>query len=413
MRRLLVTVTVLFALPSCYITEGVRGQDLRALGHRLADRARVRTTAGASLGFDAQASVRVGISDTGQSDWIGAGHLYVTDDALFLEAPIDTADIAAAIANNLDDGEVVLLRQMAPPGGQCVAEAGATGHAFRLTATPASTLLPWIEAFVIARRQAGAALGTWWVETREPVLLWGKRVRTAWLLFDRLGPRPAGRLVLAYGAPWGELTRIQVNHLDPVISALTIPAFPLLLLLRPRNNGREETAWGVADFPKRIWPDADPQPLFSPSGRRRAVVKLVAETGGGVTNAKDWFADGSLRLRFLDFFEVGGLIREVSLASDGKHPQRQSTPLVGLAAGLHIDGDGDPRFAFYLGFEFLGGRGGAQMLSLVLAPRIGLGRGVFVAVPVGATSVCHDDPQGACADHGASYFGGLRVGMAY
>lgn len=412
MRRLLLTVTVLFALPSCYTTEGVRGQDLRGLGNRLDDGARVRTTRGTSLGFDAQASVRVGTSDTGQSDWIGAGNLYVTDDALLLEAPIDAADIVAAIANNLDDAEVELLRQMAPPGGQCVAAAAATGHAFRLTVTPAAMLLPWIERFAIARRQAGATLGTWWVETREPVLIWGTRVRTAWLLFDRLGPGPAGRLVLAYGVRWGDLTQIEVNHLDPVFSALTVPAFPLLLLLRPKNNGREETAWGVAGFPKRLWPDAEPQPLFSPSGRRRAVAKLVAETGGGVTNANDWFADGSLRLRFLDFFEVGGLIREVSLASDGKHPRRQSTPTVGLAAGLHIDGDGDPRFAFYVGFEFLGGRA-TQMLSLVLAPRIGLGRRLFVAVPVGATSVCHDDAQGACAGHGASYFGGLRVGVTY
>ena len=83
--------------------------------------------------------------------------------------------------------------------------------------------------------------------------------------------------------------------------------------------------------------------------------------------------------------------------------------------GLHIDRDGDPRFAFYLGVEFLGSRGAhaEEMASLVLGPRIGLGHRVFLAVPIGTGAIYRNDEDGASVGHGARFFGGLQVGLVY
>jgi hypothetical protein len=413
MRQLLVIIPALLAAASCYNTQSLSVRDFRALGRRLRDTASVTTTHGGRLGLDAQATVRVGIRDTGYSDWVSAGHLHVTDEALFLEAPVADADIVAAVANNLDDREVELLTQMAPPGGQCLAETGPTGHAFRLTARSEGTLVPWLERFAVAQRRAGATLGMWWVETREPAFLWGKHTKTAWLLFDQVGGQPSARPVLAYGAPWSEVEWIDVNYLDSLYSTLAIPLFPLAM--QDKDNGHQGPTSRLAEFPKRLWPDAQPEPLFTGNARRRAIVKLVAGARGGVTDAGDGSLDGSLALRFLNFFEVGGVVRRISLASDAVEPSRQSATLFGLATGLHIDRDGDPRFAFFLGVEALGRRGAdaVEMLSLVLSPRIGLGHRVFLAVPIGTASIHRKNDAGVSVGHGARLFAALQVGLVY
>jgi hypothetical protein len=67
----------------------------------------------------------------------------------------------------------------------------------------------------------------------------------------------------------------------------------------------------------------------------------------------------------------------------------------------------------YMGVEFLGsgGANAVDLLSLVLSPRMGLGHRIFLAVPVGTTSICRKNEAGVCVGHGASFFGSLQVGL--
>ena len=53
----------------------------------------------------------------------------------------------------------------------------------------------------------------------------------------------------------------------------------------------------------------------------------------------------------MDACELGFVVRELSKAG-GVNESRQTGTLMGFAAGLHVDGDGDPRSAFYVAARF-------------------------------------------------------------
>jgi hypothetical protein len=58
-----------------------------------------------------------------------------------------------------------------------------------------------------------------------------------------------------------------------------------------------------------------------------------------------------------------------------------------MSLGLQLDADGDPRFAFYLGAEVVAKTNSTGMGSLVIGPRFGSKSGLFLALPLGVTSV--------------------------
>jgi hypothetical protein len=198
-----------------------------------------------------------------------------------------------------------------------------------------------------------------------------------------------------------------------VYSALAVPFFPFALLSGAGGNGqmRAESS-DPEEIPKIMWrnPRSAAEPLFTLNGQRRAIVKLVAGLDCGASYRGDVFASGTVGIRLVNFFEFAVLARQLSLKEIGSQDARKDSPLLGLAAGLHIDGDGDPRFALYAGFEGTKSLqpNRASMVSLILGPRLGLMQGLFVGiVPLGLSYVCSAGES--CS---ARFFSTVQIGGA-
>ena len=124
--------------------------------------------------------------------------------------------------------------------------------------------------------------------------------------------------------------------------------------------------------------DAGTQPLFTGRARRQAVVKALVSTGLMGSFSGDFGFGARLGLRLRNLWEFGVLVERLSLTGLG--PDRLERPAFGLAMGMHVDGDGDPRWAFTFGLEGGGnpGDGGFTFLTLKWGPRLGLGSSLFV-----------------------------------
>lgn len=416
---LLVCVGVLAS--GCYATKSVRPDDFRMLGGNLRASASLPTPSEGPAILDAEALVRLNPADGGSTDWIPASSLFVSPDALYVEAGIAASDLAGATVSDLGPEQVERLRTLAPKGGSLARETRPTGETYRLKVAEPSALLPWIGRFASEQRAAQAYEGAWRLEKRKAPWWRGEDPRPFSLSFASFeGPLTGDeRLFVARGVPWSKLKSIELNYLDPLSSVLAVPFAPLLLIAGPPDDGREhgKNLFGPTANERQIWrkSESEMQPLFALQGKRRAIVKLVGGIDAGVEYGGSFFSTASVGLRFRNMFEFAFIARELSKAGAPGEPRRGHT-LMGGAAGLHIDGDGDPSFAFYIGAEGLGYLGGGhdQVMSLVFGPRFGFRNGLQVTVvPLSATSLCRTDEQGHCVGGPGGIYSSIQLGLSY
>ena len=406
---------------ACYATKSVKPENLRALGARLSDVRPLPTESEGVALLEADSLVRLNLVDGMSTGWIPAGDLYVSEDAVFFESGISSACVGSATVSNLAGEQAEKLKALAPPGGVMSPEKDLAPQAFRLTANPSTALLPWIGRFVTEQRTRDAPEGRWFLE-RRPAPWWhgAGKPRPFAARFDTLKGPLSGEehLFAASGALWTQVESVDVNYLHPTVTALAVPLWPLALLSGPESDGREETdPYQRALAPRQIWRTEDPpaQPLFSWQGKRRAFSKLLLAYDGGASYGADLYFSFSAGLRLWTFLEFSFVMREMSNAPVEGLP-RQASTLVGGSMGMHVDGDGDPSFAFYFGIEGVNSvRGeGVSMISLVFGPRFGLGNDVYVMiVPLSATSICRHGGRYLCLPGTSSIYSAVQMGIAY
>ena len=202
---------------------------------------------------------------------------------------------------------------------------------------------------------------------------------------------------------------------------MTIPLFwvELFLSRRPELDHAEKPILppAIAAASRRVWrtDESGAQPLFSRQGKRRTIVKLLGGLDGGAEYGGSFYSSALVGLRLRNLVELGFVVRELSKAG-GANESRQTGTLMGFAAGLHVDGDGDPSFAFYVGVEgtwSVSGRTGG-MTSLVLGPRFGFRNGLFLmVVPLGTTTLCRSEANGSCVGGPGGIYSALQLGFAY
>jgi hypothetical protein len=252
-------------------------------------------------------------------------------------------------------------------------------------------LIPWISRFVVEQKRRVTSTGVWFVEQKRSSFLdqRGPTARSYPLSFDHLREpvTAAQRPFLAEGSRWSHVKSVEVNHLDPLIIGLSVPFFPLALIFKD-DNGQVHT-FGNSGTPKEIWSEEESprRPLFSWQGKRRAYLKAIVSLDGGASYGGDFFSTATVGVRLMSFLECSFLARRLSTSAGSFEEARTSTTLLGMSMGLHLDADGDPRFAFYLGVEALSKPNSVGMGSLVLGPRFGSRSGLFLALPLGATYV--------------------------
>lgn len=277
-------------------------------------------------------------------------------------------------------------------------------------------------AHPVRQRAAGANAGAWHLEERKAPWWHGRgQPRPFSVSFDDLESplTDDASLFVAQGVPWSKLKSIEINYLDPLSSVLAVPLAPLLFLGGAPDDGREhrENLFGAAESERQVWRSAAPavQPLFAWQGKRRAIVKLVGGFDGGVEYGGSFFSTASVGLRFRNMFEFSFLVRELSKAG-GANEGRARHTLMGAAAGVHIDGDGDPSFAFYVGAEGLSylDSGHDRVMSLVFGPRFGFRNGLqMMVVPLSTTSLCRTDEQGHCVGGPGGIYSSIQLGLTY
>ena len=384
---------VLLGVPACYETVAVSQQDFRRLGSGLATPQPLATAKGKRMKFDAQTKLRVRTTDGGATEWVSAGDVLISEEGLRFEEGIKGVDLARASVQGLAPDGRKALADLAPPLARVETSSDRReGDEYLLTTARPSQLLPWVSRFVAGQDAAGAEVGRWGFEEKPPPFWAGRPARSFGLPPEELRQPLAGTepVVLARGVRWPQVASFEVNYLDPVVTASMVPAsvalWPLALLASHDNGEASDRNSSFGESPKLLWRASQgaEQPLFVAQARRRAIVKVLASAGGGVIHRGDVFTPAVLGLRFLDFYEAAAVVGELWPHGEGSLGSRVS--LVGFTFGLHIDGDGDPRFAFYAGFEGVGvwGRHDVALLSLLLGPRFGLGSLGFVEViPLG------------------------------
>ena len=403
----------------CWNTRWVKPNDFRSLGGSLDDTRPITSVQGEHFEVDGQMLVRMTLADGGGTDWLSAGDLFVSKEAIYFEAGITSGEIARATVSNLSAVQVERLKAVAPPGGQVTSELEPNRENYHLAAPSPADLIPWISRFVVQQRAQDETEGFWSFERRPRSFLDSSkaRQRTFSVSFSQLA-KPLSvddQVVITRGVLWSQVQSVEINALDTLHSALSIPLFPVALLFHPTNQGRESEALPsvLATSAKEAWPvnGASIQPLYTLQGRRRAIVKVLGGVDGGATSNGDWFSSASIGVRLLKMMDCAVVARELSLSPTSSGDSRKTSALFGGAGGLHIDSDGDPRFAFYVGFEILQGRA-ARMASLLLGPRFGLrGAPFFLSVPLGVTSACPTNGIGSCDKTSVSV--SAQVGFAY
>lgn len=376
---------------------------------------------GEHVEVDGQMLVRVTLADGGSSDWVSAGDLSTSKEAIFFEAGISRREIASVTVSNLSLAQIDRLRALSPPGGRLTPEPKRDGESYRLEVTSPVDLIPWISRFVVQQRSHDEPEGLWSFERqRRSFLDSSKRnQRTFSVSFSRLATSVSAddQVLITRGAPWDQVQSVEINTMDPFYSALAIPLFPVALLFSSKNQGRapEGLYSIVATSTKEAWlVDAQSvQPLYSLQGRRRAIVKVIGGVDGGASSKGDWFSSATVGVRLWKMLDCAFVARELSLSPGASGTRRNAHRVLGAAGGLHIDADGDPRFAFHFGFEILESRT-ARMTSLVLGPRFGFRNApLYLALPLGVTSTCRPNALGACVGEDTSVYISAQVGFAY
>jgi hypothetical protein len=225
--------------------------------------------------------------------------------------------------------------------------------------------------------------------------------------------------VLAAVGSWRDLGKVEVRSLDPTISALSIPFLPFALLaiaMEPRGTYAAVPRDGEtpARAPAALTESFDRRALFADRARRRSWVKILMEADGYVSFGGDASGGGGLGLRVRDLFELYAVARGLSLPDIGRS-ERMNRLCYGMGAGVHVDGDADPRFAFHMGLEVGAASGGVSVMTVMLrwGPRIGLGDAVFLTLlPLSPMIIQEGEAAGLPARTSYRFLSGLQVGGA-
>ncbi|HXU81371.1 MAG TPA: hypothetical protein VN914_08235, partial [Polyangia bacterium] len=165
------------------------------------------------------------------------------------------------------------------------------------------------------------------------------------------------------GLRWNQVQSFELRSLDPTWSFLTVPLFPLVMMagaLAPDELDRATSPTdgeGEGSLPPQLWSPAPQRALFTPEARRRALVQglVTADLQGSYRG--DASGGVSAGLRFRHLYELAAVVRPLSVAGVDLDGGRRNALALGASFGLHVDGDCDPRFAFYLGAEVVGSSG--------------------------------------------------------
>ncbi|HTR49591.1 MAG TPA: hypothetical protein VMJ10_02725 [Kofleriaceae bacterium] len=322
---------------------------LRAPGHR--DGFLVATTERWHERVDPNTNIRLGNASGEWTDRMRAGDLFVDDAGVWADGTAPLGQVAAEIHIAAASDDVTrLLAETRPAGGALDREAGVV----TLTA-PRGELDGWLASF-IDRADIPAdptapppELGTWRVTTASR---------------GELPPLGGVELVdaIRQGVPtrrgwrWDQVRSIEVTNLSGVKTlgntAAFVAALPILL---PLSELTKDLSWGSGPPPEKRppWtpelpdqPVADAQRMFSTGARVRAIMRptLVLDAAGSLRG--DELSTGAIaRLRFADFYELGGGARLVETRSDAGWA-RSTTAVFQL--GAHVPLDAGFRFAIPL-----------------------------------------------------------------
>ena len=365
-------------LSGCYVTGQVAPGVLRDAGDHLGGPAVLRGE-GSRVLLEPGTMVRARLADGDRTGWVEASTLRATPEGLMVGEPLPAAAVAEVKVTDLDRREVELLRETAPSGGR-------VGQSWRFTGQY-QLQAPGPEAFAWARRFSERALaegkrgGRWQLSTSS-----------GWELFRQRPPLEARNLVeagsptaaFAPGFRWSEVSQLELRSLDPFFSAMTVPLFPFAMLavaMDEKGTNRVISATegeGEGSAPMLTWSGPDSRPLFTGRARRRAIVQALATVDAQSTLGGDLSSGLAVGLRFHNFYEFAVVGRGLSLRA-GPDGRRSGLLAMGAQLGLHVDGEGDGRFAFSLGMEVAGGRD-ATAVQFKWGPRLGLGGSLFLTI---------------------------------
>lgn len=372
-------VLAAWLLPGCYFTSQVPPGTLRAAGEGLTGPLLLRSPDSTVL-LEPGTMVRAHLADGGRTGWVEASNLRVTADGLMLGEPLRVSEVAEVKVADLDAAQVQLLRETAPTGGQ-LAQSWRFGGWYQLKA-PAPEALAWARRFSERALAQGKAGGLWQLSTESG---WERfdqrRAIAAQNLVEASGPESA----FAPGLRWHQVSELEVRSLSPEFAAVSVPLFPIVLVFMALDSEgasritspTEGQAEGT--LPMLTWSDPRARPLFTDQARRRAVIQGLATLDTQGTLGGDLAAGLSVGMRFRNAYEITAVARGISLAGP---ETRSAIYALGFGMGLHVDGDGDPGFAFSLGFDVTGTPGPSSPTAIQFkwGPRLGLGRSLFLTV---------------------------------
>jgi hypothetical protein len=356
------------------------------------------------------------------TDWLEARSLRVCPEGLVAGPGLPVSKVSSVMVTGLDEREVRLLTESAPSDGR-LAKPLRRARAYELIAPGPGAAMLWANRFASRALSEGKRGGTWHLERDISVgdLVLGtgdlREVTVdAGLLLDSARSPTA---TFAPGMRWEKLSAIELRYFDPVSSALVVPLFPFVLLGAWLDKAGVDQAMspGMAGYGQNsmiAWsaPPAEGATLFTASARRRAIIKVLGSADVGATFKGDLAAGGTLGVRFRNFYELSLVGREVSW--NGAGTGRSNSMVGGAAIGLHVDGDGDPRFAFAFGADISGSRGATSLTLVTLkwGPRFGLGDSLFVGVSPLNLSVLTASIPGGVRYHATTFMSIVEVGGA-
>jgi hypothetical protein len=363
----------------CYSTGVLAPQTLRSLGTGLSGPRLVGDHHGSAL-VEPGAMVRARLSDGGHSGWFEAGGLRVSPEGLKLGDPLRLAEVSAVMVSDLDEREVQLLHETAPAGASVQHWRFSTDYRLR---APAAEAVDWARRYAARAVAEGKAGGTFRL-SRGNRLIDDPPPVTVRNLVEATGPTAA----FGPGLRWQEIEALEVRAFDPLLSAMTVPLFPFVLLGVALDEDHANRAMsstegdGEGYHPTLTWNDPAGEPLFTGRARRRAIVQPLATADVQTSWSGDAAAGATVGLRFCNFYELGVVTRALSLRAARADGSRANALAFGALLGLHIDPAADGRYAFALGVEIVGARApvAATQVELAWGPRFGLPRGLFLTV---------------------------------
>jgi hypothetical protein len=353
--------------------------------------------------MDAEAMVRGrGAGGASTSAWFRAGALRLRAEGLMAGAGFPMAETRRVMVTDLDADAAGRLAALTPAGGK-LERPLRLAAAHELQAGSGAAALHWALSFVAQESTAGKGGGVWHLErdagVADVVLGTGADravVLSAPQLVDAMR---AANATVAPGISWASTASFDVRYFDPLVSALAVPLFPLVLawsVLDPwqldESVERPVDSTGRSTMALMVWappPDGSDR-LFESAAQRRAIIKVLATADIAANLRGDRIAGLSVGIRLRNFFEFAAVGREISWNRPVDHGGRTTRAAAGVSVGVHVNTNASPAFAFAFGGEVVGAGGTNPLLEVTLkwGLRLGVGRYGFLTVaPLNLSSI--------------------------